>query len=83
MDPYQAAVIGSIQGRLDSRRWYRAHRWARFADLEAENTAALRELLRVARMARRWERQDRARIDAWKALRDLSPLEARAADGDR
>ena len=59
---------------------YREHRWPAFADLEAENTAALRELLAVAIEARKAN----ARVhDAWRALRDAEPTVARMMDGDR
>ena len=51
-----------IRSRIVDRRWYRQqpNRDAYYGDLDRENTVALRELLRVRRIARR----EAARQDA-------------------
>ena len=60
-----------IRDRLVNRRWYRNmapdRRAERYADLDAENTLVLRELLRIHNRARR----EAARQDARRSV-DLS-----------
>ncbi len=54
-DPHRVVIEERVAELWRWRRWYREHRWAEWSDLRRENYVLLRELVKLAREARKVE----------------------------
>ena len=69
-EAFESVVMARIRELWHSRSWWRQNRWADWPDIRRDETAELRSLVKLARMARKLAAAKPDPLDQFKSYHD-------------